>query len=151
MVRNDGVNLIRLKNGFTLIEMLVVVAIIGILVTLIFGTSMMVRNKAINARIQAEINQVRAQADLIKNDTDSFISLCVTNTLNDVGYPNSLGLLEPDIASKSGASVDCYAAKDNYCVRARMVLSGGGYYCVDSTGYAGTSRPDCSDTNFVCD
>lgn len=151
MVKNDRVNLIRLKNGFTLIEILVVVAIIGILATLMFGASMVARNKAINARIQAEMNEVRTQANLIKNDTNSFISLCAVNTLNDVGYPNSLGLLEPDIAAKSGASVDCYATEGNYCVRARMVPSGGGYYCVDSTGYAGTSQPDCNGTNFVCE
>jgi len=140
---------INISGGLTLIELLVVIVIIGILTTMGFAAVARARDKANNSRIQAELSQVRVQAVSIRNSTDSFTDLCAGNTLNDAGYPDTLGLLESDITTKSSAVVDCYAIDDSYCVRARMAPSG--YYCADSTGYAGISRLDCNGTNYICE
>jgi prepilin-type N-terminal cleavage/methylation domain-containing protein len=156
MISCDPAKLIRRKGGFTLIEMLLVVAIISLLTTIAVTAALAARDRANNSRIQAEISQVRIQAVSIKNDTDYFSGnpglndgLCdAANTLNDVGYPASLKLIEDDVKIRSGADVTCYASDDAYCARARMLPNG--YYCVDSTGFAGTSLPDCDGVTFNC-
>jgi prepilin-type N-terminal cleavage/methylation domain-containing protein len=156
MRRDDVSKLINLKSGFTLIEMLLVVTIISLLTTMAVTAALVARDRANNSRIQAEISQVRIQAVSIKNDTDYFSGnpglnngLCdAANTLNDVGYPGSLKLIEDDVKLRSGADVRCYTTVDVYCVQARMVPNGA--YCIDSTGYAGTSKT-CNAMNFDCE
>jgi len=141
---------IHASAGLTLIELLVVIVIIGILATMGFTAVARSRNKANNSRIQAEISQIRVQADLIKNETDSFSVLCAGNTLNDAGYPTTLKLIEDDVKIRSSTDVICYATVNAYCVQAQMVPTGSGNYCIDSSGYAGTSPAACDDTNFDC-
>lgn len=55
------------RQAFTLIEMLVVVAVIGILSSVLLTALGPARNKAKDARIIQEINQVRAYAETLYN------------------------------------------------------------------------------------
>jgi prepilin-type N-terminal cleavage/methylation domain-containing protein len=135
------------KKGFTLIELLVVIFIIGLLASI--GTSALVtaRNRGKDARIQATLSQVRVEAALIKSETNSFSGLCDSNnTLNDAN--SNLHVIEDDVRKYVGNNPSCYANDDAYCVQSSLVTAG--FYCLDSTGYAGTDATNCTAGNISC-
>ncbi len=134
--------------GFTLIEMLVVVAILSLLATMAVTGSIAAKERAKNSRTTAELGQVRIQAVGIKNDTYSFSNLCDTGVLNVTDYNNTLGLLDQDVFIRTGEHIICYAGEDDYCIKARMAPSG--YICMDSTGYIGSAPDNCEGTHFDC-
>jgi prepilin-type N-terminal cleavage/methylation domain-containing protein len=145
-------------GGFTLIELLVVVAIIGLLAAITVTAIFSARDKARNTRIQADLSQIRAQATLVKNDTDSYSSLCdASNTLcgdsiacPDNNFTPQLKMIEDDVRNFSGNYPTCYGDTDAYCVQSQLVPSGSGSYCVDFTGYAGTTQISCDLYNHTC-
>ena len=55
-------------NGFTLIEILVVVAIVGILVTIVVSNFVGIRINARDARRKAELAQIQKALELYKSD-----------------------------------------------------------------------------------
>jgi len=132
--------------GFTLIELLVVIFIIGLLASI--GTSALInaRNKGKDAHIEATLSQVRTEAALIKNRTDAYTELCDAGTLNDTN--SNLVIVEADVRKFVGTDPSCYASDDAYCVQSSLIISG--YYCLDSTGYAGTDATNCAAGNISC-
>jgi prepilin-type N-terminal cleavage/methylation domain-containing protein len=147
----------RSKKGFTLIELLVVIAIIGILAAIVLVSLRGAPSRAKNARITADLTQVRSIAALIYADDGNYNSLCnaTDNTLNEA-YSGELATIESDITTQqgTGGTITCYAGtlatgEAAYCVSASLI--GGEYFCVDSTGIADKySANGCDSVNFTC-
>ena len=147
------------RKGFTLIELLVVISIIGILASIVLVGLGGARKKAKDARITADLSQVRAIAELINSDNESYASTCAADNLSlnenaPSPYGAQLRTIESDIAEQQGGTtptMSCYAAANDYCISARLVTDTSKYYCIDSTGQAGiTTTNPCATSSSTC-
>lgn len=129
------------RQGFTLIELLVVIAIIGILSSIVLVSLSGAQNKARDARIIADLSQVRTIATLISGEeATGYTNVCKAgNALNDdptTTYGASLGTISDDITTEQGGAILCYAGKDDFCIESSLRV-GDKFYCIDSDGKAG--------------
>lgn len=129
----------KTEQGFTLIEMLVVVAIIGILSATLLNVLGPARDKAKDARIVQEIGQVRALASVFDDgDYDALESLPSPTVNNE-----DLRLLSDSITASGGELRIKKFGKParGFIIYSPLNIQVGteplletNYYCVDSTG-----------------
>ncbi len=118
------------QGGFTLIELLVVIAIIGILSSVVLASLSTARNKGADAKIQSQLQSMRAQAELftgthlaISNTGTPCATTGIFQTANN-GLGNLLG----------GITTQTRCASDTSGNWALSAVTSTGAWCVDSTG-----------------
>ncbi len=132
--------MIKKNKGFTLIELLVVIAIIGVLAAVVLSSVGSARTKATDAKVQAQLSNMRSQAQLYTGTGTAFpLGTCATTvgTLFDTAN-NGLGTLLSGL-TLTGTASRCYAAAglpSNGTAWAVAVATTSGAFCVDSTGVA---------------
>ena len=135
------------NSGFTLIEMLVVVAVIGILSSVLLTSLGPAKSKAKDARIIQEIDQARTIAETIYDGGYSGLP----TSENQIVVHSTLGPLYTDIITQGGQMI---IRKDNngYVIYSKLntLVKDGlqekvSHYCVDSAGKtAFTTNPPSS-------
>jgi type IV pilus assembly protein PilA len=143
------------NKGFTLIELLVVIAIIGILSAVVLASLNTARTKGKDASAQGSLSSLRTQNEIYFSTSGNYgsagagtvtsagVALGLTGACNDSA---ALPLLKA-IASNAGNTVNCRVGVSGASWEANVVLGGGGSFCVDSSGYAGSSTP--ANTNIA--
>jgi len=117
------------KLGFTLTEILIVVAIIGIILSIVMIAVGRVKHKARDAAIQSALSEVRNAAGLYYDNTESYAGVCAgDDTLADTG---NFKRIEDFIIEQAGV-VTCRNTDGAYAVISTLNL--GDCWCVDSEG-----------------
>jgi prepilin-type N-terminal cleavage/methylation domain-containing protein len=144
-----------MKKAFTLIELLIVIAIIGILAGIVLVSLTGALKKAKDSRIQGDLQQVRQVAGMIMSDSGNYDTLCSASTSLNISHPNyatQLNTIQTDIRTQQGGTLTltCYGSGNDFCVSARLV-STTTYYCVDSQGDATVVSTDrCAGSPYTC-
>ena len=122
----------KLQKGFTLIELLVVIAIIGILSSVVLASLNTARDKGADAAIKSNINNLRAQAEMIYDSKGDYNLVWSDATMNK-------GVSNADSANGGSKAVSKSAASTTFWAASAELKTSTEWYCVDSSGFAGTT------------
>jgi len=122
------------KNGFTVIELIVVISVIVLLTALVMISLRQVRIKANNSRIKNDMDQLRKQAEVIYA-ANGMVTYCVSAGNSCFETANvEVGKLSDDIDIRNGSGGAPTINKNAsaFCIDA--VLADSTKMCYDSTG-----------------
>lgn len=125
-------------RGFTLLELLVVIAVIGLLTSIVLMSLNSARDKGADAASRSNLNNIRSQTELYYHDNGlSYEGVCGQDNVSRA--VNEAGAVCADSTSTWAAAVD--------------LLTTDVSYCVDSTGVSYESEATAADevANGICD
>ncbi len=147
------------KKGLTLIELLVVIAIIGLILGVGAVSFNIARDKARDAVIVTELEQLQGIAETVYHPEIGYKSLWEMrgNPLDIDDDYDTLKQIRKRI-DEMGRGVDVWFPEDSiyetegfdeYCALVLLFSNEDEIFCVDSTGFAG--RVDISDGKVECE
>ena len=130
------------NKGFTLIELLVVIAIIGILASVVLASLNTARAKGADALIKSDLANMRAQAELVYSNSNSYDTVC--DDLNVKKALNSAAGATGATWTSTSSNIDgltCTHSAGAWMIAAPLkslnvvnTSSATDYWCVDNTG-----------------
>ncbi len=132
-------------KGFTLIEIVVVIAIIGILSAVVLAVLSRPRASGADAAIKGDLRTVQTQSQLFYGDnnnrynTDGATGVtpaaaCPTSGATMFAADTQIKSAISHINSVSGNTATCYMSSNGSQYLIWIALKTSGYWCVDSTG-----------------
>lgn len=136
------------QAGLTFLEILLVIAILGILVALVLAGVTSSRRKAIDNRTRSSIGQIRILAEIAFDSNGGTYE----NWSQESSIQNELATLlekiDEDAGDMTGAPYVTHIREtqsQNYCVSAPLQADSGSTYCIDKTGKFQTTTSACPD------
>lgn len=149
------------QRGFGLIELLLVIAIFGILAGLILTSTDRSRRKSEDVRIRSGVRQLRVLAETYfnaNNNTYTGFEACVESpslaNCQDQQTSDNVTILRTDIEDAYGQPniIDAADGTNEFCVTAPLRLQASLYVCADEGGEVeeNTSATSPCDAQAVC-
>ena len=162
--------MIKNNSAFTLMEILVVIAIIGVLSTVVMASLSSARGRSINASIKSSLANARAQGELFQaTNTLGYLGICLPANSSggeesirrffDVAHQASGATSLTDVQStaQSGTTMSaCHASGSGWAISVPLKVpevSGATtyyYFCVDSIGSAVSRVSPLGSGAIVC-
>jgi prepilin-type N-terminal cleavage/methylation domain-containing protein len=133
-------------RGFTVVELLVVIAVIGILASVVLGSLRDARDDGLEAKIKSELVLLGKRASVDESKSFTFDVVCGSN-----GIATSTEIMNiiTSIERFSPEPVTCNSDSTMYAVSAAM--SSTTYWCIDSSGHSKDVPGQLvAGTDFVC-
>lgn len=126
-----------MKRGFTIIEVLVVVAIIAVLASIVIISIDTYKSRSINANIQATLGQIRSESVLYQQTNGSFDGLCNASSPYRIVEQRSEACFQAGLNLGESSCV-CYDEPNMWVIAVPLRNSdAGAAWCVDSNNYGG--------------
>lgn len=147
-----------MKKGFTLLELLVVVAILGILSAVVMTSLSSAKNKGNDASTKAQLSKIRDWAEQYYQNNNNYSTFCSSAT---IGLPSTD--IPSLLAKSSGAAsfvstlgtpgtattIICHESPNGWALAAPL-KSEAGYWCVDVLGFSGKRTNPLAASALAC-
>lgn len=136
------------QRGLTFLEILLVVAILGILITLVLASVTSTRKKAIDNRLRSSISQIRILAEVAYDSNGATYLNWAQEASIQESLTRLLEAIDKEWGDAAGAPYVTTVREtqvQDYCVSVALRADSGRYYCVDQTGKFQTTEDACPD------
>lgn len=126
------------KKGFTVIELLIVVGIIGALATIILVAVSNSRSKGYDAAIVKQMLEASAQAEVFYTNNGTYQNICtatggIGSFIQQASTIAGTGTIVTSGAAQTETTANCYSTASGYAASVKLKLpSSPTYYCIDS-------------------
>ncbi len=130
----------KISRGFTLVELLITIAIIALLagISLTFLTG--ARNKSFDANVKTNLVNMRTQVELFASNNDwKYDGVCASEK------PKT----QFDEAVRNGQAGSCLDASDGWIAIVKLKSANNKYYCIDNTNFSGELVSNSIDLNTL--
>lgn len=135
------------RLGFTIVELLIVIAIIGILASVAISSAGGARTDAIVAKITSEMDGVSKRASIIQNLTFSFSEVCGSDgTTQD----DQVTAFITSIEAFAPGTTTCNSSVSAFAVSVPFPPDSSEHWCVDSTGAKGVQGAAIGSGDLTC-
>jgi prepilin-type N-terminal cleavage/methylation domain-containing protein len=135
----------RFSFGFTIVELLIVIAIIGILSSVILGSLSTARDDGLSAKIKSEMTVLSKRARVDESQSFTFDVVCGSN---GVATSTEIARIITSIERFAPSPVVCNSNTEEYAVS--VEISSTTHWCVDSVGVSKGIGGALTATDFVC-
>jgi prepilin-type N-terminal cleavage/methylation domain-containing protein len=141
-MENTSTSSVQIKNGFTIIELVVVIAIIAVLAGIVLTNVTQYAKKGKDAAIKGQMSQIRTAATDFSYTAGTYSGMCPGTGVT------ACDKTESNIANLGGLFNKSNFGSTFYCI-SFYLSDHTNKWCVDNTGYAGSSD-DCDSSPYSC-